>query len=107
MTKAELILEISKNTDMDKKSVETIVENFFSTVITTMANGHNIYVRGFGSFINKKKAKKIARNIKLKTPVIIEEHFAPKFKPSRKFINIIKTSLRSKVSITRKKIISY
>jgi DNA-binding protein HU-beta len=101
MTKAELILYISKNTDMDKKTVETIVENFFSTVINTMANGHNIYVRGFGSFINKKKAKKIRRNIRMKTPVIIEEHFAPKFKPSKKFIAEIKTSIGSNVSISR------
>jgi len=104
MTKAELILNISKNTDMDKKLVETIVENFFSTVIKTMENGDNIYVRGFGSFINKKKARKIGRNIKLKTPIIIKEHFAPQFKPSKKFIAKIKTSIRSNVSISRERL---
>jgi DNA-binding protein HU-beta len=96
MTKAELILEISKNTDMDKKFVEMVVEDFFSTVKSTMAKGNNIYVRGFGSFINKKKAQKTARNIKTKEPIIIAEHFAPKFKPSNKFIKKIKNSLSNK-----------
>ena len=97
MTKAELILEISQNTDLDKDLVRTVVEDFFSTVKNTMAEGTNIYVRGFGSFINKKKARKTARNIQTSTPIIIEEHFAPKFKPSNKFIKKIKVSLKNRM----------
>jgi DNA-binding protein HU-beta len=97
MTKAELIFEISHNTDVDKKIVELVVEDFFSTVKNTMSQGNNIYVRGFGSFINKKKAQKTARNIQTKTPIIIEEHFAPKFKPSNKFIRKIKNSVQVKL----------
>jgi DNA-binding protein HU-beta len=93
MTKAEVILEISKRTDMDKKIVESIVEIFFSTVKNSMENGHNIYIRGFGTFSNKLKAKKTARNITLNTPIIIDEHFAPKFKPCKQFIAKIKSSL--------------
>jgi DNA-binding protein HU-beta len=57
-----------------------------------MADGENIYVRGFGSFVNKKRAKKIARNISKNTAIIIEEHYVPSFKPSKVFINKIKKS---------------
>ena len=47
--------------------------------------------KGFGSFINQKKAKKTARNINKNTAIIIEEHYAPKFKPSQEFVEIVKT----------------
>ncbi len=96
MTKAEVITEIADKTGIDKAEVTTIIESFFSVVKSSMAEGNNIYVRGFGSFINKKKARKIARNISKNTAVIIEEHFAPKFKPSPEFIEIIKKSKKVK-----------
>ena len=63
MTKADVINEISEKTGIDKLDVQATVEAFFSVVKTSMADGENIYVRGFGSFVNKKRAKKIARNI--------------------------------------------
>jgi len=96
MTKAEVITEIAEKTGIEKAEVTTIVESFFSVVKTSMAEGNNIYVRGFGSFINKKKARKIARNISKNTAVIIEEHYAPKFKPSPEFIEIIRNSSKVK-----------
>jgi DNA-binding protein HU-beta len=61
-----------------------------------MSNGENIYVRGFGSFVNKKRAKKIARNISRNTAIIIDEHYIPSFKPSKVFIEKIKSSDRVK-----------
>jgi len=96
MTKAEVITEIAEKTGIEKAEVTTIIETFFSVVKNSMAEGNNIYVRGFGSFINKKKARKIARNISKNTAVIIEEHYAPKFKPSPEFIEIIKKSKKVK-----------
>lgn len=96
MTKAEVITEIAEKTGIEKAEVTTIIETFFSVVKTSMAEGNNIYVRGFGSFINKKKARKIARNISKNTAVVIEEHYAPKFKPSPEFIEIIKKSKKVK-----------
>ena len=63
MTKADVIAEIAEKTGIDKADVSTTVEAFFSVVKNSMANGENIYVRGFGSFVNKKRARKIARNI--------------------------------------------
>jgi len=96
MTKAEVITEIAEKTGIEKAEVTTIIESFFSVVKSSMAEGNNIYVRGFGSFINKKKARKIARNISKNTAVIIEEHYAPKFKPSPEFIEIIRKSTKVK-----------
>ncbi|MFN6944031.1 MAG: HU family DNA-binding protein [Cytophagaceae bacterium] len=92
MTKAEVISQISEKTGVDKSDVTTTVEAFFSVIKDSMAEGENIYVRGFGSFVNKKRARKVARNISKNTAIIIDEHFIPSFKPSKTFVEKIKTS---------------
>ena len=92
MTKAEVIAAISEKTGLDKSDVSNTVEAFFNTIKKTMAEGENIYVRGFGSFVNKKRARKVARNISKNTAIIIEEHFIPSFKPSKVFSEKIKSS---------------
>jgi DNA-binding protein HU-beta len=96
VTKADVIAEIAEKTGIDKADVSTTVEAFFSVVKNSMSNGENIYVRGFGSFVNKKRAKKIARNISRNTAIIIDEHYIPSFKPSKVFIEKIKGSDRVK-----------
>ncbi|MGI9542319.1 MAG: HU family DNA-binding protein [Cyclobacteriaceae bacterium] len=100
MTKADVISEIAEKTGIDKADVATTVEAFFSVVKNSMSDGENIYVRGFGSFVNKKRARKIARNISKNTAIIIDEHYIPSFKPSKVFIEKIKTSERVKRSHT-------
>lgn len=97
MTKAEVISEISEKTGIDKTDVQVTVEAFFNVVKSSMADGENIYVRGFGSFVNKKRARKIARNISKNTAIVIDEHFIPSFKPSKVFIEKIKNSDKVKV----------
>jgi len=92
VTKADVISQISEQTGIDKADVQTTVEAFFSVIKNSMADGDNVYVRGFGSFINKKRAKKIARNISKNTAIVIDEHFVPSFKPSKVFIEKIKNS---------------
>ncbi len=96
MTKAEVISEISEKTGIPKEDVSVTVEAFFSIVKNSMADGNNIYVRGFGSFINKKRKKKIARNISKNTAIVIDEHYIPSFKPSKVFIEKIKESRKVK-----------
>lgn len=98
MTKAEVISEISEKTGIDKADVQVTVEAFFSVIKSSMADGENIYVRGFGSFVNKKRAKKIARNISKNTAIVIDEHFIPSFKPSKVFVEKIKNSDKVKFS---------
>lgn len=96
MTKSEVISEISEKTGIEKADVTATVEAFFSVVKSSLADGENIYVRGFGSFINKKRAKKVARNISKNTAIIIDEHFVPSFKPSKVFVEKIKGSKKIK-----------
>ena len=87
-----MINEISQKTGIDKADVTASVEAFFSVIKNSMADGSNIYIRGFGSFINKKRKQKIARNISKNTALVIEEHFIPSFKPAKTFVSKIKTS---------------
>ncbi|MFT5640521.1 MAG: DNA-binding protein HU-beta [Oleiphilaceae bacterium] len=98
MTKQDVINEISDKTGIDKADVQVTVEAFFSVVKSSMAEGENIYVRGFGSFVNKKRAKKIARNISKNTAIVIEEHYIPSFKPSKIFTEKIKSSKKIKLT---------
>lgn len=92
MTKSDIINQIADKTGIDKSDVTASVEAFFSIIKSNMASGHNIYVRGFGSFINKKRKKKIARNISRNTAIVIDEHYIPSFKPAKIFVNKIKNS---------------
>ncbi len=92
MTKADIINEIANKTGIDKTDVQTTVEAFFTVVKNSMTDGDNIYVRGFGSFVNKKRARKIARNISKNTAIVIEECYIPSFKPSKVFVEKIKAS---------------
>lgn len=98
MTKADVIAQIADKTGIDKSDVTTTVEALFTVVKDSMAEGENIYVRGFGSFVNRKRAKKIARNISKNTAIVIDEHFVPSFKPSKVFIEQIKDSDRVKAA---------
>jgi len=96
VTKADVINQIADKTGIDKADVSATVEAFFSIIKSSMASGQNIYVRGFGSFINKKRKKKIARNISRNTAIVIDEHYIPSFKPAKVFINKIKNSEKVK-----------
>ena len=90
MTKADIVNEIAKKTGIEKVTVQRTVEEFMDAVKESMVAGKNVYLRGFGSFIVKKRAKKTARNISKNTTIIIPEHFIPAFKPSKTFINQVK-----------------
>ena len=94
MTKADVINEISEKTGVERKDVQASVEAFFSVVKDNMVSGNNIYVRGFGSFVNKKRAKKIARNISKNTSIVIDAHFVPSFKPSKSFVERVKAKVK-------------
>jgi DNA-binding protein HU-beta len=96
VTKADVINQIADKTGIDKADVTASIEAFFTIVKSSMSGGHNIYVRGFGSFVNKKRKKKIARNISRNTAIVIDEHYIPSFKPAKVFINKIKNSEKVK-----------
>jgi DNA-binding protein HU-beta len=89
MTKADIVNQIAKSTGVEKIQVQAIVEAFMDSVKAAMVNGENVYLRGFGSFIIKKRAMKVARNISKNTTITIPEHNIPAFKPSKTFSNEI------------------
>jgi len=93
MTKDDLVKEITKNTGIDKTEVLKIVESLMSVVKGSMVKGKNIYLRSFGTFQVKKRAKKTARNISKNTSMIIPAHFVPAFKPAREFVEKVKTTV--------------
>jgi DNA-binding protein HU-beta len=90
MRKADIISQIAEKTGVPKVDVLVTLESFFKEVKDTVSNGENIYIRGFGSFIVKKRAAKVGRNIKKNTAINIPEHFIPAFKPSREFVDELK-----------------
>ncbi len=95
MTKAEIVNEIAEKTGVDKLIISETVESFFKVIKNNMSKGENIYFRGFGSFILKKRARKTARNISKNTALIIDEHYIPKFKPAKIFIEKVKKNIPS------------
>lgn len=90
MRKADLISRISDKTGIPKVDVLVTLETLFKEVKESLGEGENIYIRGFGSFITKKRAAKIGRNIKKNTAVEIPEHYIPAFKPAKEFMLEIK-----------------
>ena len=90
MTKADIVSEIAKSTGVEKLQVQAIVEAFMESIKTSLTQKNNVYLRGFGSFIVKKRAKKVARNISKNTTITIPEHNIPAFKPAKSFAAKVK-----------------
>ncbi len=90
MTKADIVNEISKETGIEKSQVQAVVEGFMESVKKSLINDNSVYLRGFGSFIVKQRAEKVARNIKQETTITIPAHNIPAFKPSKSFVSEVK-----------------
>jgi len=90
MTKADLINEISKTTGVEKAQVRQIIESFMENIKDSVISKNPVYLRGFGSFIVKTRAKKVARNISKNTSITIPEHDIPAFKPAKSFAAKVK-----------------
>ncbi len=96
MTKADLVSEISEKTGIEKIAVQATVESLMTTIIEAMETGENIYLRGFGSFVVKKRAEKTGRDISKNTTIIIPEHYVPTFKPAKTFVEVVKNKVKKK-----------
>lgn len=94
MTKAEIVAEIANKTNIEKVAVQQTVEAFMDAIKGAMANGDNVYLRGFGSFIVKKRAEKTGRNISKNTTIIIPAHNIPSFKPAKVFVAEVKNKVK-------------
>lgn len=94
MTKAEIITRIVDQTGVEKTVASTVVEAFMENVKESMIAGEEIFLRGFGSFIIKRRAEKTARNISKNTTIIIPAHSIPAFKPAKVFLEAVKEGNR-------------
>jgi DNA-binding protein HU-beta len=96
MTKADLVTEIAEKTGIEKNDVQTTIEAFMKSVKGSLESGQNVYLRGFGSFIIKERAKKTGRNILKNTTIEIPAHNIPSFKPSKTFVEDVKRKVKVK-----------
>lgn len=94
MTKAEIVTEVAHKTGIEKMAVMAVFDEFMAAVKESVADGENVYLRGFGSFIVKKRAEKTARNISKSTTIIVPAHNVPAFKPAKTFVNDVKDSVK-------------
>ena len=92
MRKADLIAKIAEKTGLQKVDILVSLEACFAEIKESLKEGENVYIRGFGSFITKKRAKKIGRNIKKNIAIEIPEHYIPAFKPAKIFVEKIKSA---------------
>lgn len=93
MRKADLVAAISEKTGVPKVDVLVSLESFFTEVKDSLTEGENVYIRGFGSFIVKRRAKKIGRHIKKNKAIEIPAHYIPAFKPSKIFVDRVKENV--------------
>lgn len=105
MRKADIVGSIAEKTGIPKVDILVALETFFKEVKTSLIEGEPVYVRGFGSFILKKRAAKIGRNIKKNVAVEIPEHFIPAFKPAKEFSIAVKESKHELVEHSEKDIV--
>jgi DNA-binding protein HU-beta len=94
MTKAEIVAEIASRTNIEKVAVQQTVESFMDAIKKAMADGENVYLRGFGSFVVKQRAEKTGRNISKNTTIIIPAHNIPSFKPAKVFVSEVKNKVK-------------
>jgi DNA-binding protein HU-beta len=95
MTKADIVNEISEKTGIEKMAVQATVEAFMKTIRNSMVEGKNVYLRGFGTFVVKRRAEKIGRNISKNTTVVIPAHYIPAFKAAKTFSDRVKRNVKT------------
>jgi integration host factor subunit beta len=91
MTKADLVDEVCKVTELSRKDSEVIVETIFESIIKALKSGDKLEVRGFGSFRIRERKPRQGRNPKTGEKVNVPEKKVPYFKPSKELKDLINT----------------
>ncbi len=89
MTKADLIEEVSKVIELNRKEAEAIVEQIFGSVVNALRDGDKVEIRGFGSFRTRERRARTGRNPKTGAPVEVPSRRVPHFKPSKELKEIV------------------
>ena len=85
MTKADIVSDICQRTGIDKQIVIASVDAFMECIKEAASREENVYLRGFGSFVQKMRAQKTARNISKNTTITIPAHNVTVFRPAKGF----------------------
>ncbi|WP_341657799.1 HU family DNA-binding protein [Blattabacterium cuenoti] len=93
MTKADIITEIISETGSERIDTQKVIETFMEKIKQSLTSGENVYLRGFGSFIIKFRAKKLGRHISKDMSIVIPAHNIPAFKPSKSFTELVKKNV--------------
>lgn len=89
MTKAELVEEVSKNSELSKKDAEVIVQTVLDSIIDSLKQGEKVELRGFGSFRLRERASRQGRNPKTGERVHVPAKKVPYFKPGKELKELI------------------
>jgi integration host factor subunit beta len=92
MTKADLIDEVSRLTELTRKDSEVIVETIFESVVHSLRAGDKIEIRGFGSFRTRQRKPRVGRNPKTGDRVEVPAKKIPFFKPSKELKDMVNNS---------------
>lgn len=103
MTKADIVADIVEETGLERVEALKAVEAFMQSIKGSLAAGHNVYLRGFGSFIVKERAEKTGRNISKNSAIIIPAHNVPAFKPAKTFVDEVKVKVKVEKAAKAKK----
>jgi DNA-binding protein HU-beta len=98
MTKADIVDEISKATGLTKVETKTVVDGVFASIISAIAEGKRIELRGFGVFKYKSRKPRLARNPKTGEEVHLDKRYVPVFKPSPDFLNKVNLSIKEQMN---------
>ena len=99
MTKAELVEEVSRVSDLTKKHSEVIVDTVFRSIIDALHRGEKIELRGFGSFRLRKREPRKGRNPKTGDKVEVPPKKVPYFKPGKELKELINKSLGEEAEV--------
>ena len=91
MTKAELVNEVARSTQLTKKHAEIIVNTVFDSIVDSLQNGEKIELRGFGSFRIRQRGSRIGRNPKTGDRVQVPPKKIPYFKPGKELRDLLNT----------------
>ncbi|HXC87497.1 MAG TPA: HU family DNA-binding protein [Candidatus Cybelea sp.] len=92
LTKADLIEEVLRITELPRKESETIVETIFDSIIESLQNGDKIEIRGFGSFRTRQRRGRVGRNPKTGEKVEVPPKKIPFFKPSKELKDFVNST---------------
>ena len=92
LTKADLIEEVLRITELPRKESETVVETIFDSIIESLQKGEKIEIRGFGSFRTRQRRGRVGRNPKTGEKVEVPPKNIPFFKPSKELKDFVNNS---------------